>query len=216
MSKKAETKAKRPFSVGESDQSCPNCGKGPLVFDKGPFEIEVRHDGRLHLIQVSDLEGHRCKACGKLVVNNSVDRQVNAALRTHLQLLTPEQIRSAIQQLGASQKDVASCLGIAEETLSRWLNDSQIQTRALDVLMRVFFGFPAVRTALGPERDVSELGLNLESCPPRHTSRHDSKSRTADPSSQSSNPWNGGRDLYRKAQECVQAAGSTWGRARCA
>lgn len=35
-------------------------------------------------------------------------------------LLTPEQIRQAIERLGVSQKEVAQSLGIAEATLWRW------------------------------------------------------------------------------------------------
>jgi transcriptional regulator with XRE-family HTH domain len=65
-----------------------------------------------------------------------------------LGLLTPEQIRQAIERLGVSQKEVAQSLGIAEATLSRWLNEIQIQTRSLDVLLRLYFGLPAVRAAL--------------------------------------------------------------------
>ena len=64
-----------------------------------------------------------------------------------------------------TQKVVAERLGITEATLSRWLNETQIQSRAMDNLMRVFFSFPSVRNALSfssPEhslgtRDVSEI-----------------------------------------------------------
>jgi len=47
-----------------------------------------------------------------------------------------------------TQKEAAERLGIAEATLSRWLTDTQIQSRALDNLLRVFFAFPVVREAL--------------------------------------------------------------------
>ncbi len=58
-----------------------------------------------------------------------------------------------------AQKDVAERLGIAEATLSRWLNETQIQTRALDNLFRVFLSFPQVRTALNPESQDATLGI---------------------------------------------------------
>ena len=84
---------------------------------------------------------------------------MNDALRAHLNLLTPAQIRDGIKRVGMSQKDVASRLGIAEETLSRWLNEAQIQSRAMDNLLRAFFAFPQLRIALSGETQDPELGL---------------------------------------------------------
>ncbi|MBI3468595.1 MAG: transposase [Planctomycetes bacterium] len=49
---------------------------------------------------------------------------------------------------GTEGKEAARQLGIAEATLSRWLNETQIQSRAMDNLLRVFFAFPEVRRAL--------------------------------------------------------------------
>ncbi len=46
------------------------------------------------------------------------------------------------------QKTLAACLGIAEATLSRWLSGGLIQSRAMDNLLRVYFGIPAVRELL--------------------------------------------------------------------
>lgn len=112
------------------------------------FDAEVRHDGRVCAFKIPKLEAPVCRACRKMVVTESVDDQVNAALRAHLHLLTPAEMRASLERIGMSQKDAAECLGIAEATLSRWLTKTQIQSRALDNLLRVFFGFPEVRTAL--------------------------------------------------------------------
>ena len=89
-----------------------------------------------------------------------VDDQINAALRAHLHLLTPADMRAALARIGLTQKDAAERLGIAEETLSRWLNETQIQSRAMDNLLRAFFAFPAVRDALqahDPQLGLSDL-----------------------------------------------------------
>jgi DNA-binding transcriptional regulator YiaG len=100
-----------------------------------------------------------CQACGAKVFTEQVDEQVNAALRLQLHLLTPEQIRQAVDRLEMTQKEVADRLGIAEATLSRWLNETQIQSRAMDNLMRVFFAFPSVRKALCQSSSETSLGL---------------------------------------------------------
>lgn len=118
------------------------------------YSAEVRHDGRLHVFTISDLEIPACRGCGEKVFTEKVDQQINSALRTHLQLLTPDQIHEAIQQLGFSQKEVSKRLGIAEATMSRWLNETQIQSRSMDNLLRMFFAFPQVRNALGERIQV--------------------------------------------------------------
>ena len=49
-------------------------------------------------------------------------------------------------------------MGIAEATLSRWLSETQIQSRAMDNLLRVFFAFPEVRMALSGNVQDPYLG----------------------------------------------------------
>jgi len=127
---------------------------------KTNYAAEVRHDGRLHTFTIPDLELPVCQSCGERVFTDQVDVQVNDALRAHLNLLTPAQIRDAIKRVGMTQKDLAKCLGIAEATLSRWVSEVQIQSRSMDNLLRVFFGFPEVRVALSGGSQVPQLGLS--------------------------------------------------------
>jgi DNA-binding transcriptional regulator YiaG len=112
------------------------------------YNAEVRHDGRLHAFTIPSLNVPTCEACGERVFTEKVDEQIQAALRSHLQLLTPEEMRAALLRICMSQKEAAERLGIAEATLSRWLNETQVQSRAMDNLLRVFFAFPRVRTVL--------------------------------------------------------------------
>ncbi len=124
------------------------------------YEAQVRHDGRLHTFAIPDLQLPICQSCGEKVFTGEVDRQVNDALRSHLNLLTPVQIRQAIDRINMPQKEIAQRLGVAEATLSRWLNETQIQSRSMDNLLRVFFGFPQVRTALCGDSQDPQLGLS--------------------------------------------------------
>ncbi len=147
--------AERPFPW-----RCQQCGKQEVRLTKMGYDAEVRHDGRLHEFNIPKLELPVCKACGEKVFTEKVDAQFTDALRSHLNLLTPTQIREAIKRVGMSQKDLAKRLGIAEATLSRWLSETQIQSRSMDTLLRVFFGFPEVRAALCGGSQVAQLGLS--------------------------------------------------------
>ena len=124
------------------------------------YPAKVRHDGRLHTFTISDLELPICQACEEKVFTEKVDRHVRTALRSHLNLLSPGQIRDALRRVNLSQKELSQRLGIAEATLSRWLNECQIQSRSMDNLLRVFFALPSVRTALCGESQDAALGMS--------------------------------------------------------
>lgn len=142
---------------------CRQCGKTEVVMATTEYQAEVRHDGRLYRFTIPNLEIPVCQACSARVFTEAVDAQVNDALRDHLKLLTPDQIRVGIDRVGLSQKEVASRLGIAEATLSRWLNETQIQSRALDNLLRAFLAFPQLREVLSD--DTATLGLkDFDNC----------------------------------------------------
>jgi putative zinc finger/helix-turn-helix YgiT family protein len=140
--------AERPFPW-----RCRHCGKDQVFPTTTPYDAEVRHDGRVHTFQIPNLELPVCRACGEKVFTEQVDAQVTAGLRAHLHLLAPEEMRAALARVNLTQKEAAERLGIAEATLSRWLNETQIQSRALDNLLRVFFAFPEVRAALNGQRE---------------------------------------------------------------
>lgn len=146
--------AERPFPW-----RCRQCRQDQVFLDTVPYTAVVRHDGREYTINISRLTLPMCRACGAKRFTEDVDEQVNIALRSELQLLTPEQIRAALERVQLTQKAAAEQLGIAEATLSRWVNGCQIQSRALDNLLRIFFAFPQVRAALDGEGQHPQLGI---------------------------------------------------------
>jgi putative zinc finger/helix-turn-helix YgiT family protein len=171
MHPKQSKQAKRPRNAERPfPWRCRQCGEREVVLAKTNYAAAVRHDGRLHEFTIAELELPVCQACGERVFTEKVDAQVNDALRGHLNLLTPAQMRDAIKRVGMSQKDLANCLGIAEATLSRWVSEVQIQSRSMDNLLRVFFGFPEVRVALRGGSQVPQLGLS-DAAQPGSTSR---------------------------------------------
>ena len=162
---------KRPKSIERPfPWRCRNCGKRRVILARLDYEAEVRHDGRLHKFLVPDLELPVCQACGARAITDRVDREINDQLRAHLGLLHPSQMRDALTRLAMTQKELAKRLGIAQETLSRWLNETQIQSRAMDNLLRLFFALPAVRSVLsGDDRDRSLGTVDLPRPPEVHS-----------------------------------------------
>src|SRR5262249_43852317 len=123
----------------------------PTVID---YTAKVKQDGVLHELHLPALEVPRCTTCGETVITTDVDEKINEALRSHLRMLTPAQIRKGIETLGLQQQELAERLGVAAETISRWVNGALIQSRAMDNLLRLFFALPEVRgVLLGAEQN---------------------------------------------------------------
>ena len=141
---------------------CSQCRAKEVYAAVVPYTARVNHDGRIYELEIPALDVARCRACGELVFDDRADEQISDALRSHLGLLTPDQIRQALRTLGMRQKTLAASLGIAEATLSRWLSGGLIQSRAMDNLLRVYSGIPAVRELLTGAKNVSDFGVSAE------------------------------------------------------
>jgi DNA-binding transcriptional regulator YiaG len=144
----------RPFP-----RDCYRCGKREVYPAVIPYSVELDFEGAQHVVDIPQLETPRCRACGEIIFDASVDAQINTAERTHLRLLQPVEIRAGRARLALSRVELATRLGVAEAALADWEEDISIQSRAADNLLRVFFAFPEVRAALsGKERDAA-LGV---------------------------------------------------------
>jgi len=150
---------KKPFAaIEEYPRKCNQCAKKQVELKKISFDANVRHDGRDYSFKIPKLEIMVCKDCKEKVFTERVDRQINAAMRKHIGLMSPAEIRDGIKRIGMSQKEVAECLGLAEATLSRWLNETQIQSRSMDRLLRMFFAFPRARDILSSREPIDSFG----------------------------------------------------------
>lgn len=210
MTKKRPLNAGRPFPW-----QCHRCGKSTVNMSHVDYHAAVRHDGRLHSFMVQNLEIPVCDSCGEKVFTEDVDRQIKDGLRLHLTLLAPEQIRGALDRIGLTQKELAERLGIAEATISRWVSATQIQSRSLDRLMRVFFAFSCVRESLASSCIAASLGTGgvddtcFRSAHQRPGQSEHRKLRRIRIPSQGTG-WNGSREACRPVQNKVQMSGSTW------
>jgi DNA-binding transcriptional regulator YiaG len=151
-----------PHSKSPYPWRCRHCGQVKVDRERIDYPAEVKYDGRLVSFVARGIDIPICRACGEKVFTEEVDQQINQALRTHFKLLTPSQIQSAIGQLGLTESQLAERLGIAETTLSRWLDGSVVQPRAMDNYVRIFFHFPDVRATLETQSMAAEVGLVLQ------------------------------------------------------
>jgi hypothetical protein len=208
-------KVKRPFNATRPfPWRCHHCGKDDVVMSTVNYETETRHDGRLHRLTVPNLHIPACRCCGEKVFTEDVDRQITNALRLHLGIFSPAEMRAALDRLRVSQKELADCLGLAEATPSRWLNEMQIQSKSMDRFLRIFFAFPAVRAALSQERLSSDFGaadIGDESVAASFTEKDSLRRRRSRQDNAGSERWKQMCKTYLPTQQLLQRTGSGWG-----
>jgi hypothetical protein len=125
---------------------CPECGKMEVCLAVISYDAQVNHDGRLYSFHIPRLHVNKCGGCGDVFFDNLTDDEISQALRDHLNLLSPQDIRKGIRSRGLNQKQFGKAIGVAQETISRWLSDTHIQSRAMDILMRMFFKYGGLST----------------------------------------------------------------------
>lgn len=140
---------------------CSDCFTHTVVPTVIDYVAKVKQDGVIHELHLPGIEVPRCQTCGGLTITTAIDELVNDALRSRLRLLTPAQIRKGIEKLGLRQQELAERLGVAAETISRWVNGALIQSRAMDNLLRLFFALPEVREVLRGANQDPQLGTEV-------------------------------------------------------
>ena len=113
------------------------------------YPVEMEHDGRKYSFAVTDLQVLQCQNCQAIILNDSANDRIFDALRVAAGLLTPTEIRQKRNALGYNQQEPADYLNISMFTLSRWETGAQIQQRAMDKFLRVFFQSAEARSILG-------------------------------------------------------------------
>lgn len=129
-------------------KKCGQCGERALALARlDTYETAINHDGRTYTVNIPNFVVPKCANCGTVVLDAAANDQIDAAFRLVAGLLTPDEIRSHRTALGLTQQALADALRVSVSTLSRWETGGQIQQRSLDLLMRLYFRLPEVRTA---------------------------------------------------------------------
>jgi putative zinc finger/helix-turn-helix YgiT family protein len=144
---------------------CSACGADSVYQEIVSYPASIGYDGRAYRFPVDGLKSPQCRKCGKIHPDAEANKQISLAFRAHAKLLTPEQIRRNREELGLTQQQLASALGVADTTLSRWETGKQIQQRSLDKALRIYFAFPGVRRALADDSRFAQLGIDVNHTP---------------------------------------------------
>ena len=136
----ARTHAGRRGRVLPAD-SCPSCGttmreqRSRLSYPVNGEEVAVLDASHLH-----------CPKCGEVVLRLDESRHVReaalAAYRCKYHLLSADEIRSLRERLGLTQAQLAGLLRLGGNTISRWESGRNVQTAAMDVLLRLIRDLP--------------------------------------------------------------------------
>jgi hypothetical protein len=105
MSKNDKVPLSKPFPW-----KCGHCRERAVFPDRVPYTVEVVHDGRSYTVTLPELKTPRCRNCGELLLDSEASRQISEAFRAQANLLTPEHIRQAREELGLTQKQLPATL----------------------------------------------------------------------------------------------------------
>jgi len=139
------TRSTRPITSKRGaalpDDACPSCGarmkgvRGRLSARVNGEEIAV--PGAPHL---------RCPKCGEVVLRYDDWRLLDARgfeiYRKRYGLLSADEIRALRERLGLTQAALARILRLGNNTISRWEAGRNVQTAAMDALLRVIRDVP--------------------------------------------------------------------------
>lgn len=137
---------------------CGNCGERQVYRSATDYKTTIKYDQQSYEVELSNLELPTCTNCGQVVFDDKAGGQIDRALRQRVGLLQPDQIRAGRLQLGLHEKEFAAQLGVSEESLRRWEIGIQLQPRAVDREIRLFFEFPSVRDALSQLQRGDRIG----------------------------------------------------------
>ena len=124
-----------------ADDACPTCGTS-MVETTGTLELPVNGEE----VAVPDATHLRCPKCDEVVLRRDHARLLRegalAGYRAQHGLLHSDEIRSIRERYDLTQGQMASLLRLGANTLSRWESGRNVQTAAMDVLLRLIRDVP--------------------------------------------------------------------------
>ena len=123
------------------DDACPTCG---TMMTEGRSSLSTSVNGAE--VAVPDASHLRCPKCGEVVLRFDEVRHLNQTAldiyRRKYGLLSLDEIRSLRERLGLSQVEFGRLLRLGSNTISRWESGRNVQTAAMDMLLRLIRDLP--------------------------------------------------------------------------
>jgi HTH-type transcriptional regulator/antitoxin MqsA len=98
-------------------------------------------------VAIADATHMRCPRCREVLLRYEdwmhLDERAQAAYREKFGLLSAADIRALREKLGLTQAQLAHLLRLGGNTVSRWEAGRNVQTAAMDALLRIVRDVPA-------------------------------------------------------------------------
>jgi putative zinc finger/helix-turn-helix YgiT family protein len=124
-----------------ANDACPRC-RTTMAERRSILRVpvngeEVSVPSALHL---------RCPKCDEVVLPSSAARRLQedaiAVYRKKHGLLSADEIRAIREQFGLTQRELARLLHLGANTISRWESGRNVQTEAMEMLLRLLRDLP--------------------------------------------------------------------------
>jgi putative zinc finger/helix-turn-helix YgiT family protein len=124
-----------------SENACPACG-GETRERKGTLKLPVNGEE----ISVPDSAHLRCLRCREVILRfddaRRLRQQALEIYRRRYGLLSADDMRSIRKRVGLTQAMMAHLLRLGSNTISRWEAGRNVQTGAMDLLLRMIRDVP--------------------------------------------------------------------------
>ncbi len=142
MEKKASSqRIGRSRRGGLPDNACPVCGE-TMAATSGTLRLPVNGEE----IPVPSAVHLHCPKCGEIVLRYQDSKRLGEdAIDIYRQrhgLLPAGEIRAIRERYGLTQADLARLLHLGANTISRWESGRNVQTGAMDMLLRLIRDLP--------------------------------------------------------------------------
>lgn len=134
----AQSRAHRRMAA---DDACPACGT-QMLERRGTLHLQVNGED----IAVPAAAHLRCPKCHEIVLRfldaKRLGEDAIAIYRTKHDLLSADAIRALRERFDLTQADLAHLLRLGANTVSRWEAGRNVQTAAMDMLLRLLRDLP--------------------------------------------------------------------------
>jgi HTH-type transcriptional regulator / antitoxin MqsA len=134
-------KAHAPRARRDSEDLCLSCG-AKMLPARGVLTLPVNGEE----IEVPGLRHMACPSCGEKIVGfaetTRLFKEAVEAYRERHGLLSAQEIREIRERFGLTQAELARLLRLGANTISRWEAGRNVQTGAMDVLLRLIRDVP--------------------------------------------------------------------------
>ncbi len=123
------------------EEACHACG-AVVKSHRGTWTYAVNGED----VAVPSTSYMKCFGCGEMVIEFAELKRVHASanilFRKKHGLLSPDEIRAIRKRYKLTQADLARLLRLGGNTISRWESGRNVQTGAMDILLRLIRDLP--------------------------------------------------------------------------